>query len=69
MKMICAMLLAGAFLISRPVMAGDDAPAKTEKPAKAKKEKKAKTDKAADDKAAPAPAPAAGDKKAEKGGW
>jgi hypothetical protein len=63
MKMICAMLLAGAFLISRPVMAGDDAPAKTEKPAKAKKDKKKADDKAAD------PAPAAGDKKADKGGW
>jgi hypothetical protein len=63
MKTICAMLLAGAFLISRPVMA-DDAPAKTEKPAKAKKADKKK----ADDKAAD-PAPAAGDKKADKGGW
>ncbi len=65
MKMICAMLLAGAFLISRPVMA-DDAP-KPEKAAKASKKDKKKDTKA--DAKADATAPAPGEKKADKGGW
>jgi hypothetical protein len=63
MKMICAMLLAGAFLISRPVMA-DDAP-KPEKAAKASKKDKKKDTKADDKTEAPAP----GEKKSDKGGW
>jgi hypothetical protein len=62
MKMIYAMLLAGAFLIARPALAGDDAP-KPDKAAKASKKDK-KKDTKADDKAGDAPAP---EKKADKG--
>jgi hypothetical protein len=68
-KTLIAMMLAGSFLVARPVLAGDDAPKpeKTEK-AKGKKKKAKKDDSAAaapeGDKAAPA-----GDKKADKAGW
>jgi hypothetical protein len=59
MKTIFAMMLAAAFLISRPALAGDEAPkAKTEKADKGKDAKKAdKTDEKKDE------------KKADKGGW
>jgi hypothetical protein len=62
MKTMIAMMLAGAFLIARPALAGDEKPKdeKSEKAGKAKKGDK-KDQKAAE------PAPA--DKKTEKGGW
>jgi len=58
MKTIFAMMLAAAFLISRPAFAGDEAP-KTEKAAKGKDAKKddKKDEKKKDE------------KKADKGGW
>ncbi|HVR04188.1 MAG TPA: hypothetical protein VMT47_18770 [Polyangia bacterium] len=59
MKTIFAMMLAAAFLVSRPVLAGDEAPKdKTEKAAKGKEKK---DDKKAEGKK--------DEKKAEKGGW
>lgn len=57
MKTIIAMMLAAAFLVSRPALAGDEAP-KSEKTTK-KSDKKS-------DKKDPAPE---GEKKPEKGGW
>ena len=66
MKTMIAMMLAAAFLISRPALAGDEAPKaeKTEKAPKSKKDKKEKKE----DKGA-AKDEAKGEKKAEKGGW
>jgi hypothetical protein len=62
MKTIVAMMLAAAFLISRPAFAGDEAPAdKTEKAPKAKKDKADKAEKKEE--------PKKEEKKAEKGGW
>jgi hypothetical protein len=59
MKTIFAMMLAAAFLISRPVLAGDEAPKdKTEKAAKGKDKKDDKKDEGKKE-----------EKKAEKGGW
>jgi hypothetical protein len=60
MKTILTMMLAAAFLISRPVMAGDDKP-KSEKSEKKKKDDKkdeSKKDESKKD-----------EKKADKGGW
>ena len=64
MKTMIAMMLAAAFLISRPALAGDEKP-KSEKSEKSAKGKK--SDKKDDKSAEPAPAPA--DKKADKAGW
>jgi len=63
MKTTIAMMLAAAFLISRPALAGDDKP-KTEKSDKA-----AKKDTKKDDKKSDTAAPAKDDKKADKAGW
>jgi hypothetical protein len=60
MKLICAMMLAGAFLISRPVLAGDDAP---------KTDKAAKSAKKSDKKDAKPEVKKPEEKKADKGGW
>ncbi|HEY2729592.1 MAG TPA: hypothetical protein VGK52_06590 [Polyangia bacterium] len=59
MKTIFAMMLAAAFLMSRPVLAGDEAPKdKTEKAAKGKDKKDDKKNEGKKE-----------EKKAEKGGW
>jgi hypothetical protein len=59
MKTMIAMMLAAAFLISRPALAGDEAP-KGDKAAKTKKDDK----KAGGDKGEKKE-----EKKADKGGW
>jgi hypothetical protein len=69
MKMIAAMLLTGALLLSQPAFAGvvvGDAPA--EKAPKAKKDKADKADKGAAG-AEKKEEPKKEEKKAEKGGW
>ena len=63
----CALMLAGAFLISPLAHAGDDAPAGDAKPAKSKHAKKAKGADA--DKTGGSPAPAKDPPKTDKGGW
>jgi hypothetical protein len=65
MKTMIAMMLAAAFLISRPALAGDEKP-KTEKSEKSAKGKK---DEKKDDKAAPAKDEKKDEKKADKAGW
>jgi hypothetical protein len=67
MKTIFAMMLAVAFLISRPAFAGDEAP-KAEKAAKSKKadKKAAKDEKKEEPKAEE---PKKEEKKADKAGW